>query len=85
MKLILTVAALLSLAAPANAYTSTYRDADGNTYSTSCYHGSYGWQCRSWTNGTGNSAQVVRAPINMEVNTNPEWGKGCRSCDGGAK
>jgi hypothetical protein len=87
MKLILTAAALLSLAfvadallSRANAYTSAYRDANGDVYSTSCYRGAYGWQCRSWVNGTGNSPQIVSVPANMEFNTNPNWGKGCRSC-----
>lgn len=79
LKTIATAAALLSLAAPAQAYT-TWQFANGDRLSASCYYGSYGYQCRSWWNGTGNSAQVIHVPANMEFNTNPAWGKGCRSC-----
>jgi hypothetical protein len=85
-KTLLAAAALLSLSAPASAY-STFTTYDGNTYASSCYHGFYGWRCRSWVNGTGNSALSVRVPANMEFNTNPAWGRptadlpnGCRSC-----
>jgi hypothetical protein len=78
--------ALLSLATPAAAdSTSTYRLENGDVVSTSCYHGAYGWQCRSWTNGSGNNPQVVHVPADYTPNTNPAWGRGCRSCDGAAK
>jgi hypothetical protein len=79
VKTLLTFAALLSLAAPAQAETH-WRFENGDRLSSSCYYGAYGWQCRSWWNGTGQAAQVIRVPANMEFNTNPAWGKGCRSC-----
>lgn len=80
--LIATVAACGNAKADA---TATYRYENGDTVSTSCYRGAYGYQCRTWTNGTGNSPQVVRVPMEYTPNTNPQWGHGCRSCDGGAK
>jgi hypothetical protein len=85
-RLLLTCAALLSLAAPANAdATATYRYENGDVVSTSCYRGAYGYQCRTWTNGSGNSPQIVNVPADYTPNTNPNWGRGCRSCDGAAK
>jgi len=27
-----------------------------------------------------NSARVLHVPADMNFNTNPQWGKGCRSC-----
>jgi hypothetical protein len=87
MKLILTAAALLSLAfvadavlSRAKAYDATYRYGNGDVLRQSCYRGAYGLQCREWWNGAGNSAQIVNVPTNMEFNTNPNWGRGCRSC-----
>jgi len=86
MKRLFLLAALLSFAAPAKAET-TWRFDNGETLSTSCYFGDYGYSCRSWWNGTGNSALVVNVPGNIEFNANPAWGRpsadlprGCRSC-----
>jgi hypothetical protein len=86
LKPFLLAVALLSAAFAADALLShakadtTWQFADGDRLSTSCYYGAYGWQCRSWWNGTGNAARVVHVPANMEFNTNPAWGRGCRSC-----
>lgn len=79
---LLTFAALLSLAAPATAGEWHYSTIDGDRYSTSCYYSEVygGYNCRSWMNGTGNAARVVRVPAHIEFNTNPAWGRGCRSC-----
>lgn len=81
MKRILIIAALLSASVtPAAALDWRFVDAYGDRLSVSCYHSAYGHNCRSWWNGTGNSARVIAVPADSVPNTNPNWGRGCRSC-----
>jgi hypothetical protein len=72
VKTLLTLAALLSLATPAAAYRQDYV-LHSYCSATACY--SY-WGPRT----LDNSARVLHVPADMNFNTNPAWGKGCRSC-----
>lgn len=78
-KLIL-VAALLVASMPAHA-DYIYTAPNGSQIGTSCYKGSYGYQCRTWQTGNIYGERAAPAPIDTTPNTNPNWGKGCKSCD----
>jgi hypothetical protein len=54
--------------------------AGGDVIVTSCSRSSYGTTCLTSINGTGSSPQIVHVPQDMKFNTDPNWGRNCRSC-----
>lgn len=76
MKRLWIIAALLSLATPAAARDGyvLHSYCDGHYCST--YYGPRTYD---------NSARVIHVPVNTQPNTNPNWGRGCRSCADASK
>jgi hypothetical protein len=65
--------------------TYTWRAANGYTVSSRCHESYYtGTSCSTSSSGSilGDNS-VPAAPVDLTPNTNPEWGKGCRSCENG--
>ena len=77
--LLIATALLITSSAHADFRVTT---ANGYQVGASCYRSFYGTTCRTWESGNttlGTNARVVPVDI-ANPNTNPDWGKGCRSC-----